>query len=568
LNPQLGASIGFHDRLNGTEMNDMSLEFVLSVPSKCAQFSSRADDLLKQEGANEETRRYLGQLKYETDTCTRGFKVKGYLLPAIHFLSGVQSSLPRFFATNNTLLYNTVQDYKNNLIRMSKIPRQLAQIEELLREGVRQNITFAKESLSRAGKQYDQLQVENPEDSKFYEQFARIKEKVSARTEEEIKAAKDIQEQAKKMIAEEILPAYKKLQGYVFGEYSKHLRPSPAASSLQNGAEFYQRSIEYYTTLIGVTPSEIHEIGLEEVSALKKKVSEAGVQLGYGNITFPEFVKELKSDERQYFQSANETLSFFMDLIAEIDPALDKVFDQEVLSESVRKFNVEPVPKGGGGLAYYRSASLDGKRKGTFFINLQTPKALKRFELMSLTLHEGNPGHHLQLTTTSMTKDLPLFLKHASGHWGIPSGPGKYTAYTEGWALYTEFLGIEMGMYESDMLQLIGHYSWNLLRGARLVVDTGIHAMGWSRQKAIDYLADNTFMSRSVCEGQIDRYITWPGQALSYKMGERTIRSVRNDMMANDQMGDNFDLKAFHRAVLSCIGPIQLLKDCVKSKLE
>merc|ERR1712029_104583 len=219
---------------------------------------------------------------------------------------------------------------------------------------------------------------------------------------------------------------------------------------------------------------------------------------------------------------------------------------------------------GADGTAYYEPGSFDKSRKGIFYVNVNDPKAFLKMETMAVTLHEGNPGHHLQVVVSAQAKDAPLFISNQLYlHWGMPSGPGGYVSFIEGWALYAEFLGNEMSLYDQDN-QIFGYCSWNLLRASFLVVDTGLHSLGWSRDKAADFLYDNTFASRATSESLVDRFIAIPGQALAYKMGQRAISSVREKM----KQRQDFDIKRFHDAVLNCVGPLDYLEDCVSEELE
>jgi len=263
------------------------------------------------------------------------------------------------------------------------------------------------------------------------------------------------------------------------------------------------------------------------------------------------------------FQSGDETIEAFKNKQKMINTHLTEFFSPEVLTDDIFELEIKPVPVGKSGLAYYEGANYDKTRKGAFYINTQNPDNFSPFEITTFTLHEGNPGHHLQLTVANNAKGLPIFATKSMSQYRSPAGPGAYGSYTEGWALYTESLGRQMeGIYKGN--QIFGYYSANLLRASRLVVDTGIHVLGWTRQEAIDYLLANTFMSEPACEGQIDRYITWPGQSLSYKMGERKIKDTLKRIQTEvAQNGGTFDLVTFHDAILKCNGPLVELDECV-----
>jgi len=235
-----------------------------------------------------------------------------------------------------------------------------------------------------------------------------------------------------------------------------------------------------------------------------------------------------------------------------------------ITADDVKSLEVFASPLApSGGIAYYQSGTPDGSRPGRFYVKLEPLSAQKRYEATTLTLHEGNPGHHFQWVFNKNQPDIPQFITSPmfARYSEAPSRFTMPTAHTEGWGLYSEFLGFELGLYE-DLYARFGHYSFNLVRACRLVVDTGIHAMGWSREKAVNYMLENTAMSKDSVESEIDRYITWPGQACSYKIGERNIKSLRS--AAEQKLGDKFSIAEFHRAVLQCSGPMSVLETCIE----
>jgi len=236
--------------------------------------------------------------------------------------------------------------------------------------------------------------------------------------------------------------------------------------------------------------------------------------------------------------------------------------DHVATTDAVSSLMVAAAPSGGPE-AYYENGSQDGSRPGVFYVNLNPLESQKKYEAVTLSLHEGNPGHNYQFVFNKQQSDLPRFMANPmfTRYSEAPSRFPMNTAHVEGWGLYSEFLGFEMGLYEEDLYARFGHYSYNLLRAARLVVDTGIHALAWTRQEAVDYMEANTALSRVAVEREVDRYITWPGQATAYKVGERKIRQLRQS--ASEQMGERFDLREFHRTILRCLGPLSAVEDCV-----
>ena len=559
LVPQAASSKGLFDLLNGDEINDMSLNFVQKIPLQCHQYHKKAKQILEKYQVVPQTKYFLNFLKYETNLCVKGFQHKGFLMPPVSFMNGVHITLSTFFKTDNEMKLESLDDYKSAVKRLEKVPQQIDQVMYLLNKGVEAGKTYANESIFRTKLQFKRLDV-RAEASDFYQQFKQMPEKLALKTETESKEVELIQSQARSVIEMNVLPAIKKLENYLHGSYSKHLRSKSGVFSITNGQEYYQACLEYHTTLTDISPEEIHNIGLNEVESLREKMLQVAVELGFPtDITFSNFITAMQDDPKQFFASEDEILNHFNSLLHQINPLLNKTFQTDDLQE-MENLEVKGFPAGRGGLAFYNGPTIDGRRNGTFYVNLENVEALKQFELMALTLHEGNPGHHLQQTQLINNPYLPFFIKLPADLWGAPSSFPEYTAFTEGWALYAEYLGHELGLY-NDPIDRMSYLSWNLLRASRLVVDTGIHAFDWSRQKAIDYLLSNTGLSRYSCEAQIDRYISLPGQATAYKIGERKIRELRKSQM--ETLGENFDVKKFHSKLLNCVGPLELLEECV-----
>ena len=474
-------------------MDDYDENAFHQVGDKCGHFQDRADELLRQIGNELDVRdkRYVKVLQKESEFCVRGMEAEGYFFSDIHFMSGVQTSWPNFFKEKSNFKLKSYQDYRDVLKLLQKIPKQLDQIQILCEKGIARKLTFHEASMSRVEKQFDNLlSVQNPEDTKFFVPFE--------------SAAQDIQESAKSTIQNDVLPAFKKLRDFVLTDYKRHTRKWPGISSVPNGEQRYQRYLEYHTTIEGITPEEVHNMGLDEVKRLQElALSTAGVKLGFSNATFKMVAESLKNDPDQEFFSTDEVMKYFRNINEKVEPKLPKIMDPVLLNNDTYHLNIKPVPPGGGGYAYYKGPTVDGRRKGAFYVNINNLQNIKKFETYSLTLHEGNPGHHLQISFNKYSPS-PDFLKYTRTSYSNPGSPLGYTSHIEGWGLYSEYLGHEMGMFD-DPEQEIGFYSWNLLRACRLVVDTGLHVFGWSRQRAIDYLSNNTALSLTAIEGQIDR---------------------------------------------------------------
>lgn len=362
------------------------------------------------------------------------------------------------------------------------------------------------------------------------------------------------------IISEQVIPAFKKLDDFIQTRYINFLRPSIGVSSIQNGEEFYQEALNFHITLDSVTPQEVHDLGKREVKDLRAKVETI---LWENNVSVPisELANFVKTQPGQTFESEHDILDFINGIITSINAKLPDLFFEGITSPESLRVRVVPMPANINGYAYFGQGSSDGQRSGQYMVNLKNPSELPKFLITTLTLHEANPGHNMQASFQTQ-HSLPGFLansysfSYTMGAFGFPS----YTAHTEGWGLYSEFLGQELGMYE-DYRDLLGYYSGDLLRAARLVVDTGIHAMGWTREKALEYMLENTMFPRSILEVDIDKCITRPGQATAYKVGEKVIRIMRSKF--SQKLGSSFNLKKFHQSVLACQVPMKFMEECL-----
>jgi len=536
-------------------VEDFSLEGIKNKEEMCKQFLERGE--LLEGSLSGQNVIYMDVFLSEVRTCVEGFKFEGYLFPPINNLEGVQIEFPRLVREKKLTKLNGPKDYENLLKRISKIPVMLDQITILLKMGMDLGITYAKESLSNMD--FERLQVQvNASD--FYVRFRDMPGILGRDFTSTMKT------KARDIVENKVLPSFKKLGDFIKNDYSLKLRSTPGVSSISNGQAFYSEVLKWHIST-NQTVQEVHDIGIQEVDKILKGVDQVIQKLGK-NVTFRQFSNEIRSDPSQEFSSKQDALRFYSNLFTEkINPALDQLLPPETLTEDVERLEVEEAPPPGGAFAYYQSPSKDGSRRGTFFVKLEPLAGQKIYEGVTLALHEGNPGHHFQAIFNNGQLSAPSFLKDPmyARYSEAPSRFPMHTAHSEGWGLYSEYLGFEMGLYEEDLYARFGHYSYNLLRACRLVVDTGLHSLGWSRQKAIDYMIDNTAMSRSNIEGEVDRYITWPGQACAYKIGEIKIRQLRS--RAEKILADKFSVAEFHRTVLECFGPLNIVEMCVERYL-
>lgn len=334
-------------------------------------------------------------------------------------------------------------------------------------------------------------------------------------------------------------------------EYIPNARENIAASSLPNGAEFYENRVRYYTTL-NMTSTQVHELGLKEVQRIRQEMEQIIASVGFKG-SFADFLHFLRTDPQFYTTSADQLLKEAAFIAKKADAMLPKYFGKLPR----QPYGIAPVP---AEIApKYTTGRYSGSNSddepGYYWVNTYALDKRPLYELEALTLHEAVPGHHLQISLNSELTSLPDFRRY-----------GYISAFGEGWGLYCEYLGLEAGFYQ-DPYSNFGRLTYEMWRAARLVVDTGMHAQGWSRQQAIDFMASNTALSLHNVTTEIDRYISWPGQALSYKIGELTIKRLR--AKAEQELGDKFDIRAFHDAVLENGSvPMSILEQQINDFIE
>jgi uncharacterized protein (DUF885 family) len=355
--------------------------------------------------------------------------------------------------------------------------------------------------------------------------------------------------EGREAIMEAVVPGYRAFYEFMTGEYMPNARTTIGASELPNGPEYYEYLVRHFTTL-DITPDEVHQVGLDEVSRIRAEMERIIQDLEFGG-SFGDFLSFLRTDPRFYAQTAEELLKEAAFIAKEMDGKLPALFG----TLPRLPYGIQPVPdhlapKYTGGR--YIGAPVGGTQPGYYWVNTYALESRPLYVLPALTLHEAVPGHHLQNALRQELVDLPDFRRF-----------GGIGAYGEGWGLYSEWLGQEAGIYK-DPYQHFGRLTYEMWRACRLVVDTGIHAKGWTRDQAMEFMAGNTALSLHEIRTETDRYISWPGQALAYKMGELTIRALRNE--AEAALGGRFDVREFHDVILAN-GPVPLtvLEDQVRA---
>jgi uncharacterized protein (DUF885 family) len=387
--------------------------------------------------------------------------------------------------------------------------------------------------------------VTEPRSSVFYKAFEALPEVITATAGEKLKA------EGLAAIRDSIVQGYQALLRFVENEYLPAARQGIAAAELPNGKEYYQLCIRHFTSL-ELTPEEIHQTGLEEVRRIRGEMEDVIRQVGFKG-DFKAFIQFLLSDPRFYAASADALLEKTALVLKRMDGELPRLF--KTLPRL--PYGIRPIPDfaaPGNTTAYYQPGAGDGSRAGYYYVNTYDLPSRPLYEIEALSLHEAVPGHHLQIAL-QQELDLPNFRRF-----------GGFTSFVEGWALYSERLGLETGFY-SDPYSNFGRLSYEMWRACRLVVDTGMHALGWSRQQAIDFMAANTSSSMLNIVNEVDRYIAWPGQALAYKIGEIKIRALRKK--AEQALGPRFDLRLFHDTLLtSGAVPLDVLEKLVDAWVE
>jgi uncharacterized protein (DUF885 family) len=422
----------------------------------------------------------------------------------------------------------TTRDYENYIARLRGFSDYAAGHMELMREGVRKLMTVPSVIMQRYNEPLEAQIVDDPEKSLLYGPFQKLPPSMAKKDRERLQAA------ARKAIAESVVPGYRKFLKFMKEEYVPNCRGTIAASALPNGRDYYRFCVAKYTTLDDRTPEQIHAIGKEEVARIRGEMDTIIKDLKFDG-DFAKFTDNLRTNPKFYAKSAEELQKEVSFILKRIDGQLPTLFGRlPRMPYGVRQVPNYIAPQ--TMFAYYQGPTGDGRRAGFFYINTYNLPSRPTYMLEALSLHEAVPGHHLQIALQQELADLPEFRKYSN-----------FTAFIEGWGLYSERLGLEAGFYK-DPYSNFGRLTMEIWRACRLVVDTGIHHLGWTREQAIEYMRANSAMPLHDIRSEVDRYIGWPGQALAYKTGEMKIRQLRKE--AESQLGEKFDVRAFHDVVL------------------
>lgn len=437
--------------------------------------------------------------------------------------SGFHSDLTFMLAGSGI---KTKKELENYLARLASVPKYMQQQTQWMQQGLAKGYTQPKAVLVGYAEGISSFISKTPEQSVFYRPLQKQLPGLSTAEWQQL------QQQAKTLISTQIFPAYQQYHDFFVNQYLPGARDDIAAIALPQGADFYQNRLEHYTTL-KMTPAEVHQLGLNEVARIRAEMAKVIADTGFKG-SFAEFIQFLRTDKQFYVTTPDQLLKEAAYLSKKIDAQLPKLFKKLPRTPyGVEAVPAEIAPK-------YTTGRYSGGRgegdAGFYWVNTYALDRRPLYELEALTLHEAVPGHHLQVALANEQTELPSYRR------------SFYTsAFGEGWGLYSEYLGLEVGFYQ-DPYSNFGRLTYEMWRAARLVVDTGMHTMGWSRQQAIDFMASNSALSLHNVTTEIDRYISWPAQALSYKLGEITIKRLRRQ--AEQALGADFDVREFHDTLL------------------
>jgi uncharacterized protein (DUF885 family) len=463
-------------------------------------------------------------LKYRYQMRVEDYGLEDQLMPVTE-LGGIQT----LRTLTQSLRFENDTDYRNFVQRLQTFKPYMDETIALLKQGVAQGMTEPHVVMTRVPHQITAYVVADPAASPFYEPFRKMPDIIPPAEQARLRAA------AKAAIADEVTPAFREFEQYFDHDYLPHCRQSIAAQALPNGKAYYAFQVRQYTTT-DLTPAQIHAMGLRKVAEIHAQMEQVFKQVGFKG-SYKDFVHYLRTDPRFYYKDPKQLLEAYRAAAKRVDPLLVNEFPISILPRV--PYGVRPIPASLAPdtyPAYSDPPAGDGSVAGYVSVNLYKPESRPKYEIQVLVCHEGRPGHQLQIPIAMELKNLPDFRRF-----------DYYSSYGEGWALYTETLCDEMGLYD-DPYSRFGYLDFQMWRAVRLVVDTGIHSEGWTRAQAVRYFEDNSALSEQNINTEVDRYIAWPGQALSYMIGEIDIQRLRQK--AEGALGTRFDIKAFHAALL------------------
>ena len=476
---------------------------------------------------------------YNYERSVRGQQFDSHLL-----VFGQRGGIQLEHETAESLGFMSRQDYLDWIARLEKLPNYIEQHITLAKLGIERNVTAPKILMERVARQIELQLVDEPTDSPFFNVFETIPANIEDRSE--------IREKAIQVISEDVIPAYYKFRDFFRDEYLPASRTTIGVSYLPNGKAWYENLARYHTST-ELMPDEIHQIGLSEVKRIRTEMNKIIERVGWEG-TFDEFLNFLRTDPQFYFETGEELLQAYLATSKKLDPKIVPLF--KVLPRM--PYGIKPIPIESAPdttTAYYMRPSADGSRAGYYYVNLYKPEVRPKYEIEVLSVHEAVPGHHLQIALAMEIENIPNFRKYSG-----------YTAYVEGWGLYSESLGYDMGLYQ-DPYSEFGALTYDMWRAVRLVVDTGMHYKGWSREQAIEFFKENAAKTEQDIINEVDRYLIMPGQALAYKIGQLKIMELKKK--SKESLGEKYDIKEFHHVILGEGAlPLDILEEKVDQYIE
>ena len=536
LNPVSATFIG-DNRYNDRLANWASADYRAAAQALDEEFLQRLLEI------DREQLDYQDQLSYDIFRASREQSLERnqfpfHLIPLNQFRS-VTNFFVQLGSGASAHPFKTVTDYEDFLARADDFAELSDSIILNMKEGARTGVVQPRILMEKLLPQIDAHVVENVEDSLFYAPVRNMPDDFSDADRERLTAAYEDK------IANTIVPAYERISNFIGDEYLASSRETVGLYAQPSGNAWYEYLVRTLTTT-DMTPEEIHQVGLDEVARIHGEMRKVMEEVGFEG-DLKEFFEYLNTDSQFFFDEPEQLIQGYRDMAGYINPLAEELF--EIFPETgfeIRR--VEPFREKSASSGSYQAGNPDGTRKGVFYANAYDLRARHKWAMESLYLHEAIPGHHFQIMIQRENEDLPRFRRF-----------GGFTAFSEGWGLYAESLGKEIGVF-TDPYQYFGGLNWELWRSIRLVVDTGIHTKGWTRQQVLDYMYENSAVAEARAVSEAERFMAIPGQALAYKVGQLKIRAIRDK--AEERLGDRFDVKAFHTQVLKDGAmPLSMLED-------
>jgi len=524
LNPLSATFIG-DDRYNDRMANSNSPEYRAAAQAMDEEFLQRLLEIDRTQLG------YQDQLSYDIFRINREESLEGnqfpfHLQPINQFYS-ITNFFVQLGSGASAHPFKTVKDYEDFLSRADDFSVIIDQLVTNMKEGLHAGVTQPRILMAKLQPQIDAHVVDNVEDSNFYAPVRSMPEDFSAEDRDRLTAAYEDK------IMNTIVPAYQRISNFIGDDYLDNARETVGLYAQPNGVSWYEFMVRIRTTT-NMTPEEVHQVGLDEVARIHGEMHSVMEEVGFDG-DLKEFFEYMNTDPQFFFAEPEQLIQGYRDMSDHIAGLSEKIFEVFPSSKfEVRR--VEPFREKSASGGSYQAGTPDGARPGVFYANAYDLSARPNWAMESLFLHEAIPGHHFQIMIQRENEDLPGFRRF-----------GGFTAFSEGWGLYAESLGKEIGVY-TDPYQYFGGLNAELWRSIRLVVDTGIHAKGWSRQEVLDYMYENSAVAEARAVSEAERFMAIPGQALAYKVGQLRIRAIRDDSEA--RLGDKFDVKAFHTEVL------------------